>query len=83
MLESALLWVLSRSVLLFFKVVLIMEVLLSLINLSYLSAGNVRESSGNCFKADFFWNESIYLLPDLAFHCNSSFLLSFAGELLE
>lgn len=45
--------------------------------------GYVCESSGDRFEAYIFRNESIYLLPDMVFHCGCGSVLSSADQLLE
>jgi hypothetical protein len=46
-------------------------------------AGYVCESSGDSSEAYIFRNESIYLLPDMVFHCGCGSVLSSADQLLE
>lgn len=51
--------------------------------LIFFNSGYECKSTGNCFEVDLFWNESIYLLPDLAFYCDCGCLLYYANQLLE
>lgn len=51
--------------------------------LPYLSLGYECESSGDCSETYIFWNESIYILPDMVFHGGCDSLLSSADQLFK